>query len=533
VLGRSSYPTRSLLEIKIDPGKTMICNQRIEIHPEEILAKRKQDTLVIPKCRGEKRVLVFDAVGIYGVININGDAFVIFVVGAEERGKMYGHSVYEIAGVEIVKVRDVSGRSHSKRISGLKSFFSLSGIYFSTFPLHQTISMKKSEDVDFLFNHLPLARLGRHVTKDAEPFSLKCIQGYFGAESVYPLELRLISRRSWRRTGARFFSRGSNAQGYVSNFVETEQVVYHGDMAIGYLQIRGSIPLLWTHILSREYNPPIVIGEMEVLQKADQLLEKKYKEVMYLNLIRSYGYEKALFESYERELVKNNIKHINFDFFKAGVIEGGSAVDELIAAVDETLENFGYFTRDGFQSGVIRTNCLDCLDRTNASQYVIGSVVINKQLAHFDPVDKSAVYGKLRMLWHSNGNSLSMQYSGTHAIKGGYVKDGRHTLSEKLIDLCRSTKRYLVNRLCHGQLQMIYDILTTEPERGHTTVVRGGVEVIGRMGFFLLLMTWVYTWLYTNSFTLRMLMSNTLTALVTFAFTLFIFLEFFIETPGH
>jgi phosphatidylinositol 4-phosphatase len=507
--------------------------QKVEVYPKEILVTRNKDVLAIPRRRGEEKVVRFHAVGIYGVVNINSDVFVIFVTGAEERGKMYEHSVYEVSKVEVIRIKDVSGDSHSGRIAGLKSFFSLSGIYFSAFPLYQTISMKKNDDVDFLFNHLPLSRLDKHVTRDAEPFSLKCIQGYFGVDRVYPLELRLISRRSWRRTGARFFSRGSNAQGYVSNFVETEQIVYSEDKTIGYLQIRGSIPLLWTHTVSREYNPPIIIGEMEILQKADQILEKKYKDTVYLNLIRNYGYEKILFESYERELVRNNIKHINFDFFKAGIIEGGSAVNELVAAVHETLESFGYFTRDGFQSGVVRTNCLDCLDRTNASQYVIGSVLIEKQLAHFDPVDREAVYGKLRMLWHSNGNSLSMQYSGTHAIKGGYVRDGRHTLREKATDFCRSLKRYVVNRLCHGQLQTIYDILTTESEHGHIAAARGGMEAVKRMGLFLLTMAWIYTWLYTNDFSIGTLMSNTLTALISSAVILLIFLEFFIETPGY
>eukprot|EP00961_Rhodomonas_salina_P073273 984404-Rhodomonas_salina.1 len=38
------------------------------------------------------------------------------------------------------------------------------------------------------------------------------------------LKLALISRRSRHRAGVRFFSRGIDADGHVSNFVETEQV---------------------------------------------------------------------------------------------------------------------------------------------------------------------------------------------------------------------------------------------------------------------------------------------------------------------
>ena len=33
-----------------------------------------------------------------------------------------------------------------------------------------------------------------------------------------------------------------------------------------------------------------------------------------------------------------------------------------------------------FQTGIVRTNCVDCLDRTNTAQFVIGKVALGMQL---------------------------------------------------------------------------------------------------------------------------------------------------------
>jgi hypothetical protein len=39
--------------------------------------------------------------------------------------------------------------------------------------------------------------------------------------------------------------RGADPQGYVANFVETEQIVEYKDITSSFVQTRGSIPLIW------------------------------------------------------------------------------------------------------------------------------------------------------------------------------------------------------------------------------------------------------------------------------------------------
>jgi hypothetical protein len=74
-------------------------------------------------------------------------------------------------------------------------------------------------------------------------------------------EFGLISRRSTHFAGTRFNVRGCDEDGNVANFVETEQILNYQDYKCSYVQVRGSIPLLWSQKVNIKYKPPIVIDE--------------------------------------------------------------------------------------------------------------------------------------------------------------------------------------------------------------------------------------------------------------------------------
>lgn len=71
----------------------------------------------------------------------------------------------------------------------------------------------------------------------------------------------LITRRSRHRPGTRYFSRGIDEYGHVSNFVETEQFVLYADAQLSFVQTRGSIPVYWAQIINLKYTPRLWIGE--------------------------------------------------------------------------------------------------------------------------------------------------------------------------------------------------------------------------------------------------------------------------------
>ena len=74
-------------------------------------------------------------------------------------------------------------------------------------------------------------------------------------------ELALVSRRSCNYAGTRFNVRGADNEGNVANFVETEQIVTHADFKCSFVQVRGSIPIIWTQKPNLKYKPSIYIDE--------------------------------------------------------------------------------------------------------------------------------------------------------------------------------------------------------------------------------------------------------------------------------
>lgn len=74
-----------------------------------------------------------------------------------------------------------------------------------------------------------------------------------------------------------------------------------------------------------------------------------------------------------------------------------------------------------FQSGVLRTNCIDCLDRTNVAQYAYGLAALGRQLhvmglTNIPKVDPdSSIAAALMDMYQSMGDALAQQYGGSEA----------------------------------------------------------------------------------------------------------------------
>lgn len=73
------------------------------------------------------------------------------------------------------------------------------------------------------------------------------------------------------------------------------------------------------------------------------------------------------------------------------------------------------------QSGVLRTNCIDCLDRTNVAQYAYGLTALGRQLQairclespYIDFDNHLAI--ELMAIYELMGDTLSFQYGGSAA----------------------------------------------------------------------------------------------------------------------
>jgi phosphatidylinositol 4-phosphatase len=100
---------------------------------------------------------------------------------------------------------------------------------------------------------------------EVDAFILPLMFGFLHVRHTFAnhkaLTVVLISRRSRYRVGTRFFSRGIDANGNVSNFNETEQMVLvpgtTGQKWMSYVQTRGSVPAYWTEVNDLKYKPKL------------------------------------------------------------------------------------------------------------------------------------------------------------------------------------------------------------------------------------------------------------------------------------
>lgn len=86
-------------------------------------------------------------------------------------------------------------------------------------------------------------------------------------------------------------------------------------------------------------------------------------------------------------------------------------VQVLLASPSNSIKRQRYL--DEIQNGIVRTNCVDCLDRTNAAQFVFGKKALGHQLYALGivqdphlPFDSDAV-NMLTQMWHDHGDSES------------------------------------------------------------------------------------------------------------------------------
>lgn len=289
----------------------------------------------------------------------------------------------------------------------------------------------------------------------------------------------LISRRSTKRAGLRYLRRGINQDGFVANMVETEQLLSpaEGDSSApvhSFLQIRGSIPLFFTQT-PYAFKPVPVLQYSEATnrqacQKHFERLTRNFGAVQIVNLVEKHGVESTIGTRYENtvdylnrranEEVDSTAKNVQdpreplafewFDFHEACRGMKFENVSLLLSRLRDKLESFGSAKWvDGKlvakQNGVVRTNCMDCLDRTNVCQSSFARHMLEAQLKD-EGVDMSAQADQetswFNTLWADNGDAVSKQYASTAAMKGDYTRTKKRDYRGALNDLGLSLARF-------------------------------------------------------------------------------------------
>lgn len=122
-------------------------------------------------------------------------------------------------------------------------------------------------------------------------------------------------------------------------------------------------------------------------------------------------------------------------------------------------------TRGGImQTGIIRTNCVDCLDRTNTAQFAVGQCALGFQLYALGVLDQPRLdtdtdcVRMLEEMYEDHGDTLALQYGGSaliHRIKT-YRKLSPWT--SKGNDIMQTMRRYYSNTLSDAEKQNTMNI---------------------------------------------------------------------------
>jgi len=439
--------------------------------------------------------------GIVGTLRLLAGPYLVIITKKHKVGSINGQAIWQVAETEVISYSRTLLHLTEKQISQNKLYISMVEsvlntpfLYFS-YSYDITHTMQRLHNITPEFLQMPYheradprfvwnGHLLRELANQPElcRFCLPLLHGFISINQCSlngkPFLWTIVSRRCCFRAGTRLFTRGIDVQGNVANFVETEQIVeFDGDRS-SFVQTRGSIPLFWNQLPNLRYKPkPRLIqneNHAEAFSRHFDTQIFNYHRQVLINLIDHQGKEGILEKSYG-EMVNGmgnlDIRYESFDFHAECRHLRWDWLSILIDRLAHEQDEFGYFllTRDGtlvsLQDGIFRTNCMDCLDRTNVVQSMLARRSLTQIMQKLGVLragqrveDQLYFESLFKSVWADNADVISIQYSGTGALKTDYTRTGKRTKWGLVRDGINSLTRYYKNNFMDGFRQDSLDL---------------------------------------------------------------------------
>ncbi|KAI0881244.1 putative SAC1 protein [Annulohypoxylon maeteangense] len=281
---------------------------------------------------------------------------------------------------------------------------------------------------------------------------------------------------------------------------------------LSYVQTRGSVPVYWAEINALKYTPKLQIRGIETaLGAAKKHFDEQiriYGDNYLVNLVNQKGREKRIKDAYEQmvqKLVSSPAEKVKSDPLsdeKFHVIEPSSSKQEfdrlhyvyfdyhhetkgmqmhkamlLVEQLKDALlaqqyfrgvdmpANGGLETRN-FQTSVVRTNCMDSLDRTNVVQSMLARWTLDRMFVDLGLLQRGETFSTadpdfeflFRNLWADNADTVSNSYAGTGAMKTDITRTGKRTKAGIMGDGKVAVMRYYLNNFRDGPRQDAFDL---------------------------------------------------------------------------
>ncbi|KAK3828789.1 MAG: SacI homology domain-containing protein [Benniella sp.] len=460
--------------------------------------------------------------GILGFIRLLAGEYMIVITDRQKVGRIGEHDIFKLKDYLIMPLSpnnlglsEAQAGEEAAYIALMHSHLRSGEFHFSyeydiTHTLQRqsdlrgsTLPIWERADERFFWNHRLQSKFMDHTREyrdqNLSNFILPIINGFVEIKSTEinkrPFTFALLSRRSRHRAGTRYFSRGVDTHGDVSNFNETEHIVIVDTFPKGmqpaipgyytmlaHVQTRGSIPIFWAQINNLKYTPKLQIFDNPQTETAFKRHFEEQKRIygpqLVISLINKRGYEAPMGIAFSKQIDIFNdpqVKYHHFDFHHECSKMRWNRVSLLLDHFHHDLVAQGYFkaavNKDTpprvyqRQSSVVRTNCMDCLDRTNVVQSVISRWVLTRQLQELGILAPGEQFESheqfehlFRNVWADNADIVSCAYSGTGALKTDFTRTGRRTKAGALRDFQNSVVRYVKNNFLDGTRQDAYDL---------------------------------------------------------------------------
>ncbi|XP_048694810.1 phosphatidylinositol-3-phosphatase SAC1 isoform X2 [Caretta caretta] len=406
--------------------------------------------------------------GILGTIRLVAGNYLIVITKKKKVGECFNHAVWKATDFDILSYKktmlhltDIQLQDNKAFLAMLSHILNVDGFYFSTTydlthtlqrlantsPEFQEMSLLERADPRFVWNGHLLREFA--AQPEIHRFALPVMHGFIAMHSCSIngkyFDWLLISRRSCFRAGVRYYVRGIDSEGHAANFVETEQIVHYNGSKASFVQTRGSIPFFWSQRPNLKYKPKPqiskVVNHMDGFQRHFDSQIISYGKQMIVNLVNQKGSEKPLEQTFAKMV--NSLGNGMVSYFL--VDSDGKVVTQ--------------------QDGIFRSNCMDCLDRTNVIQSLLARRSLQAQLQRLgvlhvgQRIEEQAEFEKIyKNAWADNANACAKQYAGTGALKTDYTRTGKRTQWGLIMDGWNSLIRYYKNNFSDGFRQDAIDL---------------------------------------------------------------------------
>lgn len=210
--------------------------------------------------------------------------------------------------------------------------------------------------------------------------------------------------------------------------------------------------LHFDHMFARYGTPVVVINLVKARERTprETLLLKEFTEaILYLNQFLPKEHQ---------------LRYVAWDMSRASKSRDQEVIGTLEKIAQDAMKETKFFHSGTkglqLQSGVSRTNCIDCLDRTNAAQFVIGKHAMSMQLYALglvaDPSDVKYDCDAVSMMiemYHDHGDTVALQYGGSHLVNTMETYRKINQWHSHSRDMIESIRRFYHNSFLDAQRQ--------------------------------------------------------------------------------